>query len=45
LDGERLKHVGLVQENGFGLTYLHSLLKLGKGVEKLRPKKNVINMI
>jgi hypothetical protein len=24
---------------------LHSLLKLGKGVEKLRPKKNVINMI
>jgi hypothetical protein len=44
-DEERSKHVNLAQKNGFGLTYLHSLLKLGKGEEKLWPKKNVINMI
>jgi hypothetical protein len=45
LDEKRSKQVGLTQENGFGLTYLHSLLKLGKGLKKLWPKNNVINMI
>jgi len=27
LDDEKSKHVGLVQQNGFGPTFLHSLLR------------------
>jgi hypothetical protein len=30
LDEEKLKHAGLAQQNGFGPTVLHSLLRLAK---------------
>jgi hypothetical protein len=34
LDEEKLKHAGLVQQNGFGPTFVHSLLRLVNGTGK-----------
>jgi hypothetical protein len=34
LDEEKLKHVGLALQNGFGPAFLHSLLRLVKGTAK-----------
>jgi hypothetical protein len=34
LDDEKSKHAGLAQENGFGPTFLHSLLRLVKAVRE-----------
>jgi hypothetical protein len=34
LDGEKSKHGSLAQQNGFGLTFLQSLLSLVKGITK-----------
>jgi hypothetical protein len=34
LDQEKSKCVGLVQQNGFGPTFLHILLKLVQGITK-----------
>jgi hypothetical protein len=47
LDEEKSKHAGLAQQNGFGPTVLHNLLRLVKGTAKSNPcqKKRVINMI
>jgi hypothetical protein len=35
LDEEKSKRVGLAQQNGFGPTFLHILLKLVEGITKL----------
>jgi hypothetical protein len=35
LDEENSKHAGSNQQNGFGPAFLHSLLRLGKGIAKL----------
>jgi len=47
LDEEKSKHAGLAQQNGFGQTLLHNLLRLVKGTAKSNPrqKKRVIYMI
>jgi hypothetical protein len=34
LDEEKSKHAGLAQQNGFGLAFQHSLLRLEKGTTK-----------
>jgi hypothetical protein len=35
IGGEKLKHVGLAQQNGFHPVFLQSLLRLSKGTPKL----------
>jgi len=34
LDEEKSKHASLAQHNGFGLTFLHRMLRLAKGTAK-----------
>jgi hypothetical protein len=34
LDEEKPKHTSLAQQNGFGIAFLHSLLRLIKGTKK-----------
>jgi hypothetical protein len=48
LDEEKSKHAILAQQNGFGSTFLHYLVRLVKGTANpnhLPKKKSVINMI
>ncbi len=34
MDEEKLKHISLAHQNGFGTTFLHNLLRLVKGTTK-----------
>jgi hypothetical protein len=43
LDEEKSKHAGLARQNAFGTAFLHSLLRLVKGEEKLNNCKEECN--
>jgi hypothetical protein len=47
LNEEKSKHASLAQQNGFGPAFLHTLLKLVKGIAKLNTlrEKSVIKMM
>jgi hypothetical protein len=43
LDEKKSKRVSLVQQNGFGPTFSHILLKLIQGITKLTPTRENCN--
>jgi hypothetical protein len=48
LDESKSKHVNLAHQNGFGLAFLHSLLRLMKGKKNsrlLEEKNNKVDLI